>query len=138
MSMARKPRKLWSNLSPAYRNRLKRAGVTGREYNAGKVTPEKRSTARGHNPLRIPRQTDYGNVGADAQRRQIRKLSEKYGFDYDEALALIPLSERAAFLTSWQAARAERKARGGKPGGPIGRQRMDDYGSEIRELGFYG
>lgn len=139
----------WSTLSPSYKRRLQRAGVTAREYNAGKVPSSKRKKARGHSKEQTSASTldrravreskSLSEKSPAALRRALEKIAKRNGqVDYAEILELIPPSERADFIAGWEIANAEYKTHG-TSGTSWGRQRMDEiaerYGS--RELGFY-
>lgn len=67
-------RKGWDDLSPDYRKRLIKGGVTESRYNAGAPLHK----ARGHKSKRV-----------ESEHRQLRRLAAKQGLDPDEVQEVI-------------------------------------------------
>lgn len=149
----------WQALSPAYRTRLERKGITRSTYESGfplsaarghKRTPERPAQAA-KNPAKfseyVTRKEMSKSDANDARKwtRELRKIANRYagvdGFpSWDELLAAIPPSERAEYVTTWKIAHAEGKAHG-KQFNSYGRQRLDElmdrYPEFDKAIGFY-
>ena len=141
----------WQALSPSYRARLERGGVSRSAYESGASV----SAARGHartperpaqalrQPARFPEYTTKRTVksttkDADRLRRELKKIGNRYGIH--DILSAVPPSERAEFIAGWQIAHAEYE-RYGSSGGSYARQRLDALESDNpnyeKALGYY-
>ena len=155
LTIVAKPRN-WQALTPTYRKRLERGGITRSDYESGsKVT-----SARGHartperperaakNPARYPtylanRKAEDGKTPS-ALLRQLAKFATRVDLDYGYVRDTISPSERANFLAGWQVAHAQYLQAHRVTGAPEtawARGRMDAvatfYPGSPRELGFY-
>lgn len=158
-----KPRK-WQTLSPAYRQRLERGGITRAAYESGAPV----TAARGHaktperparalkNPGKYPEYTTKNAAKTEEQKtkaalaRQLKKIGARYGIA-DEILDAIPVADRANFIAGWKLANDDYKRKLKQSGNRIaydqnggsdfGRQRLKqiDYGYPKApiEAGYY-
>lgn len=111
MATPRKPRKLWSQLTPAVKARKKRVGITPQQYNAGKVPTAVNKAARGH--ATTPERPSQAFRDSDIYERYLERRFDK-GLPLPEGLAeeIEARRERERII----------KERAGGHGGPIGPQ----------------
>ena len=144
----------WEALSPAYRSRLERGGISRSAYEAGASV----SAARGHaatperperaarNPERyagyVERKATPKTASESAKlRRKVEKIGKRY--DIPEILEVIRPGDRANFVSGWELAHSEYLSNRAVKGAvnTFGRARLDvleqAHPEAPKEIGYY-
>lgn len=111
----------WQSLSPAYRARLQRGGITRRQYERGaslskarghSKTPERPERAK-RNPARYPdyavreavREQARKGMSDSGMRKWLKRYGDAHGID--DILSVIKPADRASFIEGWKIANQE-------------------------------